>query len=163
MATGLSSSDMRPQDVVGTSARGEWHEVVAIFGPTASGKTAVAEAVADMLGTEVVSADAMQVYRGLPILTNQPSRPTRLVAIRSLDQEMSLGAFAALAHREIDELVARHGVVVVSGGTGLYLRAALADLDVPPRVDPATRDRIEEEVVAGAAAAHERLAGLDPA
>ena len=64
-------------------------EVIAIFGPTASGKTAVAEAVADALGTEVVSADAMQVYRGLPILTNQPERPTRLVAIRPLGDEMS--------------------------------------------------------------------------
>ena len=56
--------------------------VIAVFGPTASGKTAVAEEVADRLGTEVVSCDAMQVYRGLPILTNQPSRPTALVGIR---------------------------------------------------------------------------------
>ena len=69
-------------------------EVVAVFGPTASGKSAVAEAVAERLGTEVVSADAMQVYRGLPILTNQPSTPTRLVGIRALDEEMSVGAFA---------------------------------------------------------------------
>ena len=53
--------------------------VIAIFGPTASGKTAVAEALASRLGTEVVSCDALQVYRGLPILTNQPARPTRLV------------------------------------------------------------------------------------
>ena len=58
--------------------------MVAIFGPTASGKSAVAEATAARLGTEVVSADAMQVYRGLPILTNQPSADTRLVGIRSL-------------------------------------------------------------------------------
>lgn len=137
-------------------------EVVAIFGPTASGKSAVAEALADLLGTEVVSADAMQVYRGLPILTNQPSRPTRLVAIRELDEEMSLGAFVSLAHREIDEVVAAHGIAVVSGGTGLYLRAALAELGVPPRVDTGTRDRIEREVVADRAAAHARLGGLDP-
>ena len=109
-------------------------EVIAIFGPTASGKSAVAEAVADELGTEVVSADAMQVYRGLPILTNQPSRPTRLVAIRSLAEEMSVGAYASLAHATIDELVATTGSVVVAGGTGLYLRAALGDLDVPPPV-----------------------------
>ena len=58
--------------------------VIAVFGPTASGKTAVAEEVADRLGSEVVSCDAMQVYRGLPILTNQPSRPTALVGIRDL-------------------------------------------------------------------------------
>ena len=137
-------------------------EVVAIFGPTASGKSAVAEVVAGRLGTEVVSADAMQVYRGLAILTNQPSRPTRLVAIRSLAEEMSVGAFAALAHREIDALVADHGVAVVSGGTGLYLRAALADLDLPPRVPSHVRSRVVREVDDDREAAHRRLATLDP-
>jgi tRNA dimethylallyltransferase len=152
-----------PADPTAGSDAGHLREVIAIFGPTASGKSAVAEAVADRLGTEVVSADAMQVYRGLPILTNQPSRPTRLVAIRALDEEMSVGAFASLAHREIDDLVATRGAAVVSGGTGLYLRAALADLGVPPRVDPRARDRTEREVAADRAAAHARLAGLDPA
>ena len=85
--------------------------VIAVFGPTASGKTAVAEAIADRLGTGVVSCDALQVYRGLPILTNQPSRPTALVGIRDLDEEMSVGAYATLAHEAIDELVGapRHG------------------------------------------------------
>ena len=62
--------------------RTERHEVVAIFGPTASGKSEVAAELAARLRTEVVSADAMQVYRGLPILTNQPARPTRLVGNR---------------------------------------------------------------------------------
>ena len=136
--------------------------VVALFGPTASGKTAVAEAVADRLGTEVVSADAMQVYRGLPILTNQPARATRLVAIRSLDEEMSLGAFATLAHTEIDELAERYGSAVVAGGTGLYLRAALADLSVPPPAEPALRQRIEREVDQDKGVAHRRLEALDP-
>jgi tRNA dimethylallyltransferase len=137
-------------------------EVIAIFGPTASGKSMVAEAVADELGTEVVSADAMQVYRGLPILTNQPGRPTRLVAIRSLAEEMSVGAYASLAHEAIDELVATAGSVVVAGGTGLYLRAALGDLDVPPPAAPAVRARVEREVDEDRGAAHERLASLDP-
>jgi tRNA dimethylallyltransferase len=148
----------------GTARRVVSHvEVVAIFGPTASGKSAVAELVAERLGTEVVSADAMQVYRGLPILTNQPSRPTRLVGIRSLAEEMSVGAFAELAHREIDALVDDRGVAVVSGGTGLYLRAALADLDVPPPGLPAVRARVTEEVDHDRLAAHRRLAELDPA
>jgi tRNA dimethylallyltransferase len=137
-------------------------EVIAIFGPTASGKSAVAEAVADALGTEVVSADAMQVYRGLPILTNQPSRPTRLVAIRSLAEEMTVGAYASLAHATIDELVATTGSVVVAGGTGLYLRAALGDLDVPPPVAPEVRARVEREFDDDRVAAHDRLASLDP-
>ncbi len=67
------------------------YEVVAIYGPTAAGKSAVARLVADRLGTEVVSADALQVYRGLEILTNQPSEPTRLVGFRDVDETMSVG------------------------------------------------------------------------
>lgn len=136
-------------------------EVVAIFGPTASGKSAVAQTVAERLGTEVVSADAMQVYRGLPILANHPPTPTRLVAILGLEESMSVGAFAELAHREIDALVEERGAAVVAGGTGLYLRAALADLDVPPAVAPAVRARIAREVDDDRGAAHRRLAELD--
>lgn len=138
-------------------------EVIAVFGPTASGKSAVAEAVAAHLGTEVVSVDALQVYRGLPILTNQPERATRLVAIRSPSEQMTVGEFAPLAHTEIDVLVAAHGVAVATGGTGLYLRAALTDLDLPPAVDTATLERVERAVDANAATAHARLGELDPA
>ena len=115
-----------------------WAEVIAIFGPTASGKSAVADSLAGRLGTEVVSADALQVYRGLPVLTNQPTTPTRLVAIRDLDAEMSVGEYGALAHAAVDELVESSGSAVVAGGTGLYLRAALVDLAVPPSVEPAS-------------------------
>jgi tRNA dimethylallyltransferase len=136
--------------------------VIAVFGPTASGKTTVAEEVADRLGTEVVSCDAMQVYRGLPILTNQPTRPTALVGIRDLNEEMSVGAYATLAHAAIDELVTRTGTAVVSGGTGLYLRAALADLNVPPPPGEGVRERILAEVERDPDAARARLAVLDP-
>ncbi len=157
-----SSPDAGPSPSAEPTPSQRRSEVIALFGPTASGKTAVAEAVARGLGTEVVSADAMQVYRGLPILTNQPERPTRLVAIRSLGEEMTLGAFASLAHASIDELVEAHGAAVVAGGTGLYLRAALADLDVPPPASSELRARIQEEVDGDRAAAHARLASLDP-
>jgi tRNA dimethylallyltransferase len=136
--------------------------VVAVFGPTASGKTAVAEEVADRLGTGVVSCDAFQVYRGLPILTNQPTRPTALVGIRAVGEEMSVGAYAALAHEAIDELVATHGTAVVCGGTGLYLRAALAEMGVPPPPASGVRERIRAEVDEDAATAHARLARIDP-
>jgi len=136
--------------------------VIAVFGPTASGKSAVAEAVADALGTGVVSCDALQVYRGLPILTNQPARPTALVGICALDEEMSVGAYALLAHEAIDDLVAHHGTAVVCGGTGLYLRAALADLEVPPPPAPGVRERILAEVRVDPVSAHERLAEVDP-
>jgi tRNA dimethylallyltransferase len=141
----------------------EGPEVFAVFGPTASGKTRVAEALAGRLGTEVVSADAMQVYRGLPILTNQPAHPTRLVAVRDLDEEMSVGEYARLAHEAVDELVGAHGAAVVAGGTGLYLRAALVDLAVPPAPQPCARERWEAAYDADRAAAHARLAELDPA
>jgi tRNA dimethylallyltransferase len=137
-------------------------EVVAIFGPTASGKSAVAALVAERLGTEVVSADALQVYRGLAILTNQPEEPTRLVAIRDLDQTMSVGEYAALAHEEIDDLVTIRGSAVVAGGTGLYLRAALADLDLPPAVSSEIRSRWEHVYDGDPALAYERLHALDP-
>jgi tRNA dimethylallyltransferase len=137
------------------------HEVVAIFGPTASGKSAVAEELAVRLGTEVVSADAMQVYRGLAILTNQPTRPTRLVAIRALQETMSVGEYARLAHESIDDLVARSGVAVVAGGTGLYLRAAIADLDIPPAGAPSRRTELELLYDADPSGAHERLRTLD--
>ena len=117
--------------------------VIAIFGPTASGKTAVAEALAAAVPGEVVSADAMQVYRGLPILTNQSERPSHLTAIWPLDHEGSVAEYQRLAHTAIDDIVARGLTPVVAGGTGLYLRAALSDLDLPPAPTPGTRERIE--------------------
>lgn len=138
--------------------------VVAVFGPTASGKTAVAERVADALGGEVVSADSMQVYRGLPILTNQPERPARLVAIWELDHEASVGEYQRLAHAEIDELLAAGRTPILTGGTGLYLRAALADLELPPAPEPGARERWEAVYDAqGAEPAHAQLAERDPA
>ena len=139
------------------------YEVVAIFGPTASGKSAVARRVADALGTDVVSADALQVYRGLPILTNQPAEPTHLVGIRSLGETMSVGEYAGLAHDAVDHLVATLGTAVVAGGTGLYLRAALADLEIPPAVDAAARSRIEHAYDGDPAEAYALLSELDPA
>jgi tRNA dimethylallyltransferase len=137
------------------------YSVVAIFGPTASGKSDVAHALATRLRTEVVSADALQVYDGIPILTNQPPYPTRLTTIRSLSSDMSVGEYATLAHAEIDDLVASDGVAVVAGGTGLYLRAALADLSIPAAVPEATRARLEGLYDADRARAHERLRRLD--
>jgi tRNA dimethylallyltransferase len=137
--------------------------VLAIFGPTASGKTAVAEALADRTPAELISADSMQVYRGLPILTAQPERPTRLVAIWPLDHEASVGAYAALAHKAIDETLAQERTPVVVGGTGLYLRAALADLELPPAPPPGARDRWERLYASdGAERAHALLAERDP-
>lgn len=138
--------------------------VLAIFGPTASGKSVVAEAVAERIPAELVSADSMQVYRGLPILTNQPSAPTRLVAIWELEHEASVGEYQELAHAAIDEILAAGRTPVVVGGTGLYLRAALAELRLPPAPDEGARERWEAFYDAdGAERAHSELAELDPA
>ncbi len=134
-----------------------------MFGPTGSGKSAVAEVLAERLQTEVVSCDAMQVYRGLPILTNQPVLLTRLVGICPLDKEMSVGAYAPLARAAIDELVDRTGVALVAGGTGLYLRAALAELDLPPVSRTEVRTQIEAGYDADPALTHAELNELDPA
>ena len=117
--------------------------VVGVFGPTASGKTAVAEALADRLGGELVSADAMQAYRGLPILTNQSERPARLVGVWPLDHEASVGEYQELAHSAVDEIVDAGNTPIVVGGTGLYLRAALAGLELPPPAPAGTRSRLE--------------------
>ncbi len=138
--------------------------MLALFGPTASGKSAVAETIADAIPAEIVSADSMQVYRGLPILTNQPSRPTRLVGVWELDHEASVAEFARLAHAAVDEIMARGETPIVVGGTGLYLRAALAELKLPPAPAPGARERwgrLYDRL--GPDAAHALLAERDPA
>jgi tRNA dimethylallyltransferase len=138
--------------------------VLAIFGPTASGKTAVAEAVARLIPAEPVSADAMQVYRGLPILTNQSEHPARLVGFVGLDETFSVAEYQPLAHAAVDEILAAGRTPIVVGGTGLYLRAALADMDLPPPPAPGSRERFEalyDEL--GADRAHELLAERDAA
>jgi tRNA dimethylallyltransferase len=123
----------------------------------------VAEAVADRLGSEVVSADSMQAYRGLPILTAQPTRPTRLVGIWPLSHEGSVAEYARRAHAEIDGFVEAGRTPVVAGGTGLYLRAALAELELPPAPSPALRahwERVYERM--GGDRAHAVLTDRDP-
>jgi tRNA dimethylallyltransferase len=136
--------------------------VIAIFGPTASGKTAVGEAVADAVGGEVVSADSAALYRRIPILTAAPERPTRLVGVFPLTHEVSVGEYQRLAHAAVDELVAAGRAPVVVGGTGLYLRAALSSLELPPPPTAGVRERWEELYdTEGAAAAHALLAERD--
>jgi tRNA dimethylallyltransferase len=144
--------------------------VVALFGPTASGKTETAVALAERGRGEVVAADAMGLYAGLPILTAQPTAaeraraPHRLVGIWPLDHEGAVGEYAALAHAAIDACRADDRLAILTGGSGLYLRAALVDLRLPPRVDAATRAACEALYAEqGALAAHAELARVDPA
>jgi tRNA dimethylallyltransferase len=141
----------------------EMIRVVGIFGPTASGKSDVAAALAERVGGEVVSTDALQAYRGLPILTNRSRHPERLVGIWSLEHEGSVGAFSRLAHVAIDAILAAGRRAVVSGGTGLYLRAALAEIRLPSAPAPGARTRWSRIYDDDPLAAHALLAELDPA
>jgi tRNA dimethylallyltransferase len=137
--------------------------VVALFGPTASGKTAVAAELAKLVPAEVVSADAASLFRGLEVLTAAPEYPARLVGIFDVEHDVSVGAFQTLAHEAIDGVLAAGRTPIVVGGSGLYLRAALSNLELPPPPAAGERARWEEFYDArGAAAAHEQLAVVDP-
>src|SRR2546422_4772610 len=105
--------------------------IVGIFGPTASGKTAVAEAVADLIPADLISADALQLYRGLAVLTNQPTRPTGLVAVWPLDHDASLAEYQALAHAAIDATLAAGRVPARVGRTRPFFPASLRQGPVP--------------------------------
>lgn len=143
--------------------------VLAIFGPTGVGKTAVAIAVADLLRDRgedpvAVSCDALQVYRGLETLSGvaTPAERSRLehrlVGFVEVTGEFSAGRFATLAHAEIDQLLAEGRRPIVVGGTGLYLRAAVADLDLRLPVPAAIRRQVEDEIAArGPEAVHDEL------
>jgi tRNA dimethylallyltransferase len=131
--------------------------VIAVFGPTAIGKTAVAIALADLLRAHgedpvAVSADAIQVYEGLEILSGaatkreRESLEHRLVGFVPVTETYSAGAYAARAHREIDRLLEAGRRPIVVGGTGLYLRAALAELDLRPPVQAEIRARRQREL-----------------
>jgi tRNA dimethylallyltransferase len=138
--------------------------VIGLFGPTASGKSDVAAAVTKLIPAEVVSADAMQVYDDLPILTNRSPHAERLVGIWPLSHLASVGEYAPLAHDAVDEMLAAGTTPLVVGGTGLYFRAALAELELPPAPEPGARERWERLYdEAGTAAAHARLGELDAA
>jgi tRNA dimethylallyltransferase len=152
-----------PVEAVADREARERVTVIGIFGPTASGKSAVAAAVAERIPAEVVSADAMQLYAGLPILTNRSPYPERLVGIWPLAHAASVGEYAPLAHTAVDEILEAGRTPLVVGGTGLYFRAALAELSLPPAVPPGARARWSRLYDrSGAERAHARLAELDP-
>ncbi|MGY1795954.1 tRNA (adenosine(37)-N6)-dimethylallyltransferase MiaA [Geodermatophilus sp. SYSU D00525] len=143
--------------------------VVAVVGPTATGKTALAVTLAQRLGGEVVNADSMQLYRGMDIGTAKPDLaerrgvPHHLLDVWSVRQAASVAEYARLARAEIDRLRASGVLPLLVGGSGLYVRAVLDDLDMPG-TDPAVRARLQAELEeSGPAAMHARLAAVDPA
>jgi len=143
--------------------------VVAVVGPTATGKTALAVELARRLGGEVVNADSMQLYRGMDIGTAKPDVaerggvPHHLLDLWHVRQPASVAEYRDLARAEIDRLRAAGTVPLLVGGSGLYVRAVLDELEFPG-TDPAVRARLEAELAeVGPARLHERLAGVDPA
>lgn len=143
--------------------------VAVIAGPTASGKTALAVALARRLGGEIVNADSQQVYRGLDVGTAKPTPEERAAARHHLldvvepGEGMDAARFVALADRAIAGIAERGRVPIVAGGTGLYLRALLHGVVPAPGRDPALRLRLEEEAARlGRPALHARLAEVDP-
>jgi tRNA dimethylallyltransferase len=153
--------------------------ILALFGPTAVGKTGVAIAVAERLrerGEDPVAlnCDSIQVYKGLEVLSaaadaeQQKQLEHRLLSFVDPSEEFSAGRYAELAHAEIDSLLAEGRRPIVVGGTGLYLRAALADLDLRPPVPDQVRAEVERDLTRrGSAALHAELddelrAGVDP-
>jgi tRNA dimethylallyltransferase len=136
---------------------GALERIVAIFGPTGVGKTAVAIELAERLRRRgedpvAISADALQVYRGLELLTGvatqeeQERLEHRLVSFVPVTDTFSAGEFAGLAHEEIDAALDAGRRPIVVGGTGLYLQAALTDLELRPPPPPGVRERILGEL-----------------
>jgi tRNA dimethylallyltransferase len=133
--------------------------VLALFGPTASGKTAVAGILRERLGATVISADSAALYAELPVITAAPAYPAELVGVIALTEEVSVGSYQRLAHAAIDEA----DLPLVVGGTGLYFRAALSALELPPPPAPGRREHWQQEVDRlGPEAAHTLLAERDP-
>ena len=149
--------------------------MVALFGPTGVGKTEVAIALADLLRVRgerpvAISADALQVYDGLETLTGAADAADRarlehrLVSILPVTRTFSVGEFAPLAHAEIDRALDEGRRPIVVGGTGLYLRAALTDMDLKPPPPPGVRERIEARLAAeGVERLHGELTERAPA
>lgn len=142
--------------------------VVAVVGATATGKSDLAVDLALALGGEVVNTDAMQLYRGMDVGTAKLTLPERrgvphhLLDVLDVTQEASVAAYQRDATAVVGRLLAAGRTPVLAGGSGLYVRAALDVLDIPP-TDPAIRARWEQRLAAeGAPALHAVLAGRDP-
>lgn len=143
--------------------------VIALMGPTASGKTALALEWAQRLGGEIVSVDSALVYRGLDIGAAKPSAdeqaqvPHHLIDLRQPWQPYSAAEFATDGRRALDDIAARGKLPILTGGTGLYFRALLSGLSPMPEADPATRMQLAADAAArGWAALHAELALVDP-
>ena len=144
-------------------------KIVIVLGPTAVGKTELALAVAQRVNAEIVNADSQQVYRYLDIGTGKPSKPERervrhhLIDVVNPDEDFNAALYRQLAAASIDEIHKRGAKVLVSGGTGLYLKALTGGLFSGPSQDTELRANLEREIAQiGLAALYDRLIAIDP-
>jgi tRNA dimethylallyltransferase len=144
------------------------HEVIAVVGPTGTGKSDLALELAGRLGGEIVNTDALQLYRGMDIGTaklpvaQRRGIPHHLLDVLDVTEEASVARFQAAAREVIEDIAARGRRPVLVGGSGLYVRAALDELEFPP-TDPAVRARFEDLAArVGLDGLRERLREVDP-
>jgi tRNA dimethylallyltransferase len=144
--------------------------MIAVVGPTASGKTALAIKLARRFNGEIVSADSRQVYRGMDIGTAKPTKaemravPHHLIDIKDPDEEYAVAEYKRDAVAAIHEILARKKVPILVGGTGLYVKTVLENLDIPHvPARPALRKKIEKEIEKkGLDEVFKKLIALDP-
>jgi tRNA dimethylallyltransferase len=138
--------------------------LICLMGPTASGKTDLAIAIAESMDCELISVDSALVYRGLDIGSAKPDYPHHLVDIRDPGEIYSAADFVADANRLADDITARGKIPLLVGGTMMYFKAFLEGLADMPAADPQIRAAIEAEAAAqGWAHIHTQLAAVDPA
>lgn len=144
-------------------------KVVVISGPTASGKTSLGVDLALAFNGEIISADSMQVYRGMNVGTAKPTPeeqkgiPHHLLDVADPDEEFNAATYNSIAFPKISEISSRGSSCLVVGGTGLYIKSLLGGLFECPPTDMELRDSLRRECdLSGSAALHERLADLDP-
>jgi tRNA dimethylallyltransferase len=142
-------------------------EVLALVGPTAAGKSAIAMAVAERLDAEIVAVDAFTVYRGMDIGTAKPVRaarqrvPHHMIDVLDPWETCTVGWFQQAARSAIDQILMRDRPALLVGGSGLYFRAVVDDLEFPP-TDHEARGRVVDRVGADAGVAHAELRRRDP-
>ena len=144
-------------------------KIIAVVGPTASGKSALAECLAERLGGEIVSCDSMQIYREMNIGTAKPTAadrarvPYHLLDVAEPEADFSAADYQAAADAAVQDVLSRGKTPIFCGGTGLYLDAFLRGMPDSPGGDEALRAKLLAEAEAyGAAALHDRLAAVDP-
>ena len=143
-------------------------KVAALVGPTAVGKTEASLAVAERLGAEIVSVDSMQIYRGMDVGTAKPARaemnrvPHHLIDLRDPDHELTVAEYQELGRAAIEDIAGRGRLPLLVGGSGLYFRALVDDLEFPPRSEDVRRALELEAEELGAGALYARLQDVDP-